>query len=36
MLRLPTGWGSVVAFQFFGAAWLGDLADPLLAGLFFS
>ncbi len=36
MLRLPTGWGSVAALEFCGAAWLGDLADPLLAGLFFS
>ena len=36
VLRLLAGWGSVAAFQFFGAAWLGDLANPLLAGLLFA
>jgi Ca2+:H+ antiporter len=34
-LRLAAGWGSVAAFLTFGAGWLHDLADPLLAaGLF--
>ena len=36
VLRLSTGWSSAAALESFGAAWLGDLANPLLAGLFFS
>ncbi|SDD77377.1 calcium:proton antiporter [Belnapia rosea] len=36
VLRLVAGWGSVGAFQLFGGGWLGDLSDPLMAGLLFA
>jgi Ca2+:H+ antiporter len=36
LLRLLAGWGSVAAFQLFGGAWLGGLADPLPAALLFA
>ncbi|MBL6458567.1 hypothetical protein JMJ55_24830 [Belnapia sp. T6] len=36
VLRLIAGWGSVGAFQIFGAGWLGGLADPMLAALLFA
>ncbi len=36
VLRLLAGWGSVGAFQLFGGAWLGGLADPWIAALLFA
>ncbi|GJE09912.1 calcium:proton antiporter [Methylobacterium longum] len=35
-LRVGTAWATVLAFAWFGKAWLGDLSQPLFAGVLFA
>jgi Ca2+:H+ antiporter len=34
-MRLTVGWGSVIAFAFFGGVWLGDLSSLIKSGVLF-